>query len=243
MRTKAFSFRVFKEMLREPLTLIFGLGFPLILLALLSMIQANIPVELFEISSLAPGVTVFGLSFMTLFTAQIISRDRETAYISRLYTTPMKSRDFLLGYMLPMLPISLMQSVICYLFAFILGLEITLNVLLAIVALVPVSLLFISIGLLAGTTLSSKAVGGICGALLTNLSAWVSGIWFDVSLVGGVFETIANLLPFIHSVELVRGVIAGNFAHALPHLIWVIGYGVVLLSLSIWLFFKQMKKN
>ena len=37
MRLKAFALRVFKEIIRDPLTLIFGIGFPLVLLLLLSL--------------------------------------------------------------------------------------------------------------------------------------------------------------------------------------------------------------
>ena len=67
MRMITFAKRCTKEILRDPISLGFGLGFPLVLLLLLSALQANIPVSLFEIDTLAPGITVFGLSFMTLF--------------------------------------------------------------------------------------------------------------------------------------------------------------------------------
>ena len=90
---------------------------------------------------------------------------------------------------------------------------------------------------------NDKQVGGICGALLTNLSAWLSGVWFDLELVGGAFKTVANLLPFIHSVELLRGVLSGNFSDILPHFLWVIGYGVLLFFLAVLLFFRQMKRQ
>ena len=99
--------RCAKEILRDPINLGFGLGFPLVLLLLLSAIQANIPVSLFEIHTLTPGITVFGLSFMTLFSATLIAKDRESALLQRLYTTPLTGFDFIIGYMLPILPILL----------------------------------------------------------------------------------------------------------------------------------------
>ena len=71
MRVMTFAKRCSKEILRDPINLGFGLGFPLVLLVLLSAIQANIPVSLFEIDTLTPGITVFGLSFMTLFMEKI----------------------------------------------------------------------------------------------------------------------------------------------------------------------------
>ena len=243
MKTLAFAKRTGKEILLDPLNLGFGLGFPIILLLLLSAIQRSIPVSLFEINHLTPGITVFGLSFITLFSATIISRDRSTSLLARLYTTPLKPINFILGYTLPIIPIAVAQTIICYIFALILGLEITVNILYAIIFVIPVTILFISLGLLFGSILNDKQVGGICGALLTNLSAWLSGTWFDLQLVGGVFEKIAYLLPFVHAVDMERAILNGNFIDALPHLWWVLGYAVVSLSLAVWLFLRQMKKD
>lgn len=243
MKMLTFAKRNVIELIRDPLTVIFGLGFPIVLILLLSAIQANIPVPLFEIGSLAPGITVFGLSFMSLFSAMIISKDRSTSLLQRLYTTPLTPLDFILGYTLPIIPFAVAQSVVCYLVAIILGLEVTASILIAIVFIIPISLLFIALGLLFGSILSDKQVGGICGALLTNLTAWLSGIWFDLELVGGAFKRIAYVLPFVHAVELERAVLAGNYSDILPHLFWVLGYSSVLLFLSVVVFLRQMKRQ
>ena len=192
MRMMTFAKRCAKEILRDPINLGFGLGFPLVLLFLLSALQKNIPVSLFEIDTLTPGITVFGLSFMTLFSATLVAKDRESALLQRLYTTPLTGFDFIMGYMLPLLPIALGQTVICYLFAIPLGLSLSVNVVYALIGMTPIAVFNIALGLLCGSILGVKQVGGICGALLTNLSAWLSGVWFDLELVGGVFEKIAN---------------------------------------------------
>lgn len=243
MKMLCFAKRCAKEILRDPLNLLFGLGFPVVLLLLLSAIQANIPAELFAIESLAPGISVFGLSFMTLFSATLIARDRESALLLRLYTTPLKPADFILGYLLPMLPIALAQSGVCYVVAIALGLPVKGNILLAIVFLLPMAVFYISLGLLCGSICNVKQVGGVCGALLTNLSAWLSGVWFDLDLVGGVFKKIANLLPFVHAVELERAVISGNLTIALTHLYPVTGFALLTLFCAIILFLRQMKKQ
>lgn len=243
MRMLTFARRNAKEILRDPLNLAFGLGFPLVLLMLLSLIQANIPVPLFEIGHLTPGVTVFGLSFMTLFSASVIAKDRGSSLLRRLYTTPLTPTDFILGYTLPMIPIALMQCIVCYIAAIMLGLEITVNILYAAVAVVPVSILYIALGLLFGSILNDRQVGGICGALLTNLSAWLSGIWFELELVGGVFMKIAYALPFVHAVDMERAMLAGNFADAVPHLWWVLGYAAAVFALAVLLFLRQMKRQ
>ena len=243
MRMLTFASRNTKEILRDPLNLAFIFGFPLALLGLLSAIQANIPVALFEIQHLTPGVTVFGLAFLTLFSATLIAKDRGSALLQRLYTTPLTPLDFILGYTLPILPIGVVQSVVCYAAAVALGLSVTVHILLAIVLIVPVSLLYIALGLLCGSVLNDKQVGGICGALLTNLSAWLSGVWFDLELVGGAFREIAHMLPFVHAVEMERAVLRGDYAGIFPHLWWVLGYGAVLLTAAILLFLRQMKKQ
>ena len=243
MRTLAFAKRTAKEILRDPLTLFFGLGFPLVLILLLSAIQANIPVSLFEIDSLAPGICVFGLAFMTLFTALIISKDRSSSFLQRLYTTPMRSVDFILGYTLPIIPISVLQSVICYCVALCLGLDFSANLFVATLLVIPVALLYISLGLLFGSILSDKQVGGICGALLTNLSAWLSGIWFDLELVGKAFKTVAYSLPFVHAVELERLAVAGNFGEIWTHLLVVLAYIIGSMALAVYFFLRQMKNN
>ena len=237
-----FAKRNAKEIIRDPLNLAFGLGFPLVLILLLSAIQASIPVSLFEIGYLTPGITVFGLSFMTLFSATLIAKDRGGSLLQRLYTTPLTPMDFILGYTLPIIPFALGQSVICYVVAILLGLDITVNILLAVVFIIPVSVLFIALGLLFGSILTDKQAGGICGALLTNLSAWLSGTWFDLELVGGVFKKIAYALPFVHAVEMERAILAGSFADIFPHLWWVLGYALAALVIAVLLFLRQMKK-
>jgi len=243
MKMLTFAKRCTKEILRDPINLGFGLGFPLVLLLLLSAMQANIPVNLFEIDTLTPGITVFGLSFTTLFSATLIAKDRESALLQRLYTTPLTGFDFILGYMLPILPIALGQTVICYLFAIPLGLTFSVNIIYAVIGIIPMAVFNIALGLLCGSILGVKQVGGICGALLTNLSAWLSGVWFDLKLVGGLFEKIANALPFVHAAEMEKALFNGNFALAVTHALPILLYGVLITAVAVFCFLRQMKKQ
>ncbi len=242
-RIFTFSGRTAREVLRDPINLFFGLGFPVVLLLLMTAIQSNIPVNIFELSQLTPGITVFGLSFLSLFGAVLVSKDRESAFLQRLYTTPLRAPDFIFGYILPLLPMGAAQAVICYVIAFAIGLELKIGVIYAILLILPASLFYISLGLLCGSVLNSKQVGGICGALLTNASAFLSGVWFDLSLVGGAFKWVANVLPFYHAVELERAVFNGNYGDILPHLAVVLAYTVAFTVLAVLLFLRQMKKQ
>ena len=243
MRMMTFAKRCTKEILRDPLNLAFGLGFPLVLLFLLSAIQANVPVSLFEINRLTPGITIFGLSFMTLFSATLVAKDRESALLQRLYTTPLIGIDFILGYMLPILPIALGQTIICYLAALPLGLTFRVNIIYAIIGIIPMAIFNIALGLMCGSLLGVKQVGGICGALLTNLSAWLSGVWFDLNLVGGFFEKIANALPFVHAVKMEQALFNGDFEAAASHIWPVLAYATVATVIAMFSFLRQMKKQ
>ena len=243
MRMLTFAKRNLKEILRDPINLVFGLGFPLILLLLLNAIQANVPANLFEIDTLTPGITVFGLSFITLFSATLVAKDRESALLQRLYTTPLTGFDFILGYMLPLLPVAVGQTVICYLFAIPLGLTVSINIVYAIIGILPMAIFNIALGLLCGSILGVKQVGGICGALLTNLSAWLSGVWFDLKLVGGFFEKLAGVMPFVHTVEIEKALFSGNYGLVFGHILPVLLYSVFITAASVFFFLRQMKKQ
>ena len=243
MRMLTFAKRCTKEILRDPINLAFGLGFPLVLLLLLSSLQKNIPAELFDIDTLTPGITVFGLSFMTLFSATLIAKDRESAFLQRLYTTPLSGFDFIIGYMLPLLPIAIGQTVICYLFAIPLGLTVSANIIYAVIGIIPMAVFNIALGLLCGSIFGVKQVGGICGALLTNLSAWLSGVWFDLKLVGGFFEKLANALPFFRAAEAEKALFGGNSELAFSHILPIIIYCISITAVAVFFFLKQMKKQ
>ena len=243
MKTLAFASRNMKEILRDKINLAFGIGFPVVLLLLLSLIQSNIPVELFAIRYLAPGIAVFGLSFISLFSAMLIAKDRTSSFMLRMFTSPMKAAEFIAGYTMPLVPLAVAQIIVCFITAFFLGLGISVKLVVTVLVLIPAAILYIAIGLLCGSLLNDKQAGGVCGALLTNLSAWLSGTWFDLELAGGAFKTIANLLPFAHAVNAGRAALAGEYSRIMPDLVWVIGYAAAILLIAVWVFTRKMKSD
>lgn len=243
MKTLAFASRNSKEILRDRLNLAFGIGFPVVLLLLLSAIQSNIPVQLFAIDHLAPGIAVFGLSFISLFSGMLIAKDRTSSFMLRLFTSPFTASNFIFGYTLPLLPMAVLQVAVCFAVAFFLGLTVSINVLFTIIVLIPAAVLFIAIGLLCGSLFNDKQVGGVCGALLTNLSAWLSGTWFDLNLVGGAFKRVADALPFVHAVNAGRAALSGNYSSIFPDLWWVIGYAFVIMAIAILVFTRKMNSD
>ena len=244
MRILLFAKRNTKEVLRDPINFFFGLGFPIILLVLLSIINDAIPPEaenpMFEIRNLAPGLAMFGSVFMALFSGMLLSKDRTSSFLMRLFTSPMTSVDFILGYTLPMLAMTIVQAAITLLTAGAFGLEITINFLFAVIVTALTSLLFVGTGLLFGSLMNDKAVGGICGALLTNVAGWLSGVFIPIDLIGGAFKKITNILPFYHSVEAIKSTLSGNFGHAFSHLAVVMSYTIVIFVLAIIVFQRRM---
>ena len=244
MRIILFARRNTKEVLRDPINFFFGLGFPIILLILLSIINNAIPPEaenpMFEIRNLAPGLAMFGSVFMALFSGMLLSKDRTSSFLMRLFTSPMTSVDFILGYTLPMLAMTIVQAAITLLAARAFGLEITIHLLFAVIVTALTSLLFVGTGLLFGSLMNDKAVGGVCGALLTNVAGWLSGVFIPIDLIGGAFKKITNILPFYHSVEAIKSTLSGNFGHAFSHLTVVMIYTIVIFVLAIIVFQRKM---
>lgn len=247
MKILLFARRNTKEILRDSTNLFFGLGFPLVLLFLLSVINSAIPAEanntMFSIENTAPGIATFGTAFFALFSGMLLAKDRTTTFLMRLFASPMTALDFIFGYTLPLLVMAAVQGVITFLAAAILGLPLSVNTLLAVLVVLPIAVLFVGLGLLFGSFLDDKAVGGICGALLTNIAGWFSGTWIPLDLIGGVFKQTAEVLPFYHSVEAAKEAIRGNFTEIMPHIAVVLGYAVVFYALAVFAFYHKMKSD
>lgn len=244
MRAGLFAKRNIKEILRDPVNFFFALGFPLALLALLSFINNAIPPEadnpMFAIENLSPGLAMFGTAFMALFAGMLLAKDRTSSFLMRLFTSPMTSAEFILGYSIPMMIMALAQAAITILASVLFGLEITVNILPAILVTMLTSLLFVGLGLLCGSLMNDKAVGGICGAALTNVAGWLSGVFIPIDLIGGAFKAVTEILPFYHSVQAIQAALSGRFEDIFTHLAVVMGYAVVIFVLAVVVFRRKM---
>jgi ABC-2 type transport system permease protein len=240
MKILAFSLRNTKEILRDKINILFGLGFPIIILMLLSFVQKNVPAPMFQLQQLTPGIIVFGFSFFSLFSGMLIAKDRTSSLFMRLFTSPLKAYHFIVSYYIPFIPLAILQAIITFIVAIFLGLDFTFNIFGVLLVSIPAAVLFLSLGILFGTILNDKQVGGVCGALLTNFSAWLSDTWFQVDLAGATFAAIAKALPFYHAVEAGRFALAGDYAHVFPDLWWVLGYATLLTAIAILIFRSKM---
>lgn len=238
-KTLIFAKRNFLELFRDLLTLIFTILLPvgIFLIMLFLTKQLDIPNPAFEIQSFTPATIIFSFSFLTLFTSMLVAKDRQTAFLTRLLVSPLKAHDYILGYMLPITLISLIQNLILFAVALLFGLQFSFNIILVIVATLPVSIIFSSLGLILGSIFNDKQASAI-SSLLIQVVAFTSGMWFDLNLIGGVYKTICYILPFANSVDLLKYILAGDYTKAIIPLIIVLSYMILLTILSIIIFKK-----
>ena len=207
MRTLNFAKRNFKEIIRDPLSIIFSVLLPLFLLFIFK--QINIPNESYELHNFTPGIVVFGFSFITLFTAMLVSKDRTSSLLIRLGISPMKPIEYILGYMLSIIPLILIQNVLFFILAIALGLSFSINIIWAILISIVVAILFIAIGIILGSLFSEKASSGI-SSIVVQLVCFTSGMYFPRELLGDVFSRICEYLPFESCVTIIKGVMNAN---------------------------------
>lgn len=251
MKSKVFAVRTWKEIARDPLSYIFCLGFPVVMLAIMSVVDQSIPSEagpqVFHLQNLAPGIAYFGLTFVMLFTCIQVSKDRATALLLRLYVSPMKSLDYICGYTMPMVVLAVIQTVICFCASVVVGVCIGESLavgtlMLSVLALVPSMLLFVGFGILFGTLVGEKAAPGIC-SILISVAGMIGGIWMDVESIGGVLSKVAKALPFYHGVTLARLPFRETSEGVAEHLLWTVVCGVFVYGLAVWVFRTKMKKD
>lgn len=238
MRMLNFAKRNFKELIRDPLSLVFEIALPIFLLFIFQ--QFNIPAENFKLENFTPSIILFGFSFITLFTATLVAKDRTSSFLIRLGTSPMKSSDYILGYILSLLIVVLMQNVLFFLTAIIMGLKFSMSIIPTILVSMVISIFFISLGILIGSLVSEKGTGGL-GSIIVQLVCFTSGMYFPKDIVGGVFATICELLPFEACLNILQGTLHSDFSNVtITHTIVFIIYFVAVILLSIVIFKKRM---
>lgn len=251
MRSIIFAKRTAKEILRDPLTFLFCLGFPILMLVIMTIVNQSIPeqagLKIFQMESLAPGIVLFGFTFIMLFTCMQVAGDRSTALLIRLYASPMKSIDFVAGYTLPILVIAILQSIITFGAALIVTLftKETLqpeNLLFCLLPLLPAALLFLGLGMLFGTILGVKAAPGVC-SILISVVCMLGGIWMDIDALGGGLMKLAHILPFYQAVKAARMAVMGRFSEMWDPLFRTAVYGLGIYLLAVGALRHRMKKD
>ncbi len=239
MKTITFAKRCFKEIIRDPLSIIFSIILPLLLLFIFT--QINIPSSNYKVDNLTPGIVIFSFSFITLFTTILVAKDRSTFLLVRLQISSIKMSNYIFGYIISILPIIIIQNFLIYLLAIILNLNITIGIFFAILSSIPISILFITLGIIIGTLVSDKAAAGV-SSIIVQLVSFTSEMYFDASMLSKTFNTICNILPFSACVELLKSFLNYNFDNLVINILKVSIYLAIFLIFSCILFKKRLIK-
>jgi ABC-2 type transport system permease protein len=234
--------RNLKEIYRDPVPMVFGTAMPVVLLLLFTSIGKKAPVEIFSPLMLVPAVAVFSFGFLIMFSASLISRDRQTAFLTRLLMSPLKSSDFILAYLLAFFPLALLQSIVCFLVGTMLGMAISWQIFLVLLFLLLLAVACIGIGMILGSlgTENQVAMGG---SILMVIISLFSGAWMDLKMVGGIFKTVGYALPFAHAIDGSRAILKGSFWSDISvEFYWVFGYALISIILGIIAFKWRMKQ-
>lgn len=249
MKSIVFASRNFKELVRDPLSWIFCLGFPIVMLVVMTLINESIPEEagmtLFRIENLAPGIMIFGLTFVMLFACLLIAGDRGEAFLLRIFTSPMKSSDYIMGYIIPLIVLCFGQVIITFAASLIVAAVSGTNLdiqgmFFSIIAAIPSMLMFIGFGLLFGTLFNKNAAPGL-SSIIICFSGMLGGIWMDIDSIGGAMADICKVLPFYHSVKAARLAFSGDFTGSMSESGIVLIWAAVVVAVSIIVFKKKMR--
>jgi len=241
MKYLYFTSRNQREIIRDPLAPIFSILMPIIFILLFSAIAKSAPVELFQPISIVPGLTIFGISFITMFLGSLIAKDKSSSFLSRLIVSPLKPKDFIFGYIVPMFPIAVLIAICCTVAGIAIGVPFSINILFVFLSYIPYIFLASVAGALIGILCSESQVL-VFGNVFVIGGAILGGMWMDIIAVGGTIKTIAISLPFYHAVEASRLALSGETASIWQHL-GVVGIYVLVLFVLATVFFKRKLKS
>lgn len=242
MKYTYFAQRNFKEILRDPLSLILGVLLPVFFILLFSTISKNAPIEVFKPVSIVPGITIFGFTFITMFLGLLIAKDKSTSFLTRLFISPLKPKDFIIGYSIPLLPFSLIIGVACLIVGVYVGLPVSLKIVYTLISFIPYILFSVFVGIFLGLVCNEAQIMAI-GNIYIIASALLGGAWMDLNMLGVTVKNITEFLPFSHAIEFSRIILSDRQENIWIHLIVVSGYAIIFFFLSVYFFTRKMKSD
>lgn len=233
MKNKCFVLanRNIKEMLRDPLSLVFCIGFPLIMLLIMQLVFTNIDIEIpanFAIKSYANGICVFGYTFTSMFLAMQITSDKNTAFIRRIEISPINKFTYYFSFFLSALPMILIQTVLFFFVALIFKFPFDGNFPLSIIYLFPSAVFYIVIGILLGCICKNEKQPGPIASVLVSVTGILGGVFMPINLFKGGFYTFVNLLPFSHSVLIASELQTVGAKCIYPHILYLLFWIIVM---------------
>ena len=187
-----------------------------------------------------PGIAVYGLMILISTAAGIIAGDREKGFLSRMFTTPAKPWDFILGYSLPFIPVLIVSTLIYLGVGMALGLTVVGNLGHAFLIFFLTGLCSVGMGMIVGSLVKSESQTGISWIFIVPM-AMISGAYFTVDRMPSAVKSVARALPFIHAIDASRAVLNGSsFSAIMLDIYWLVGWAVVLFAVGIALFRRTM---
>ncbi|OFY64056.1 MAG: hypothetical protein A2V64_11335 [Bacteroidetes bacterium RBG_13_43_22] len=242
MKLFSLATRNLKEVYRDPASIILGLALPVTLLILFSSIYKRVQLPMFSPQWMTPGVIVFSYAFLIMFLSVLLTRDRESSFLTRLFTTPLSPSDFIIAYLIPFIPLALVQTVICLIAGAIMGASFV-NIFLSLVIFFLVFMICASTGMIMGALLSITQVTAFGSVLVTAIGLFC-GAWTPLKEMGGIFETVGYALPFAHAVDALKYLLSGaSFSDVLINFYWVLVYSIILVLFAILSFRWKMKQR
>lgn len=243
-----FTKRNIVETLRSPASWGFGAVMPLGILIIMQVIVKSIGrdaatnVPMFAVDAFTGGTVVFGASFISMLCVLLISRDISDSFLTRLFVSPMRSSDFIIGYALSMMPLLLLQIVLVFFTAMAFGLTLSVNILAAILLAFLSSMMFIALGILFGCLLPAKAAPPVC-SVVVQMAALLSGMWIPLETIGGGLSIFCHILPFANAYDVIKYTIIGEYSKVWIPLIIVLAYTVAFGVLAVLAFKRRMRNN
>lgn len=246
-RTLILTKRNLKEIVVEPLSIIFCLALPLVMLVGMELIYMSMSEEMqagavmFRIENFASGIAVFGFTFTAMFLAISITSDKNSAFMTRLLISPVKPIEYYISFVLSALPLCFFQTVLFYLVAFCFGLKLSGALLVSIVYLIPAMLFYISSGLLVGALVNHDNEAGPLCSILVSGAGILGGVWMPVETLSEGFFNFCKILPFYNTVKPSSKALLGDY-NGLKEIVITLMYTVVFITISALVYKKKLKK-
>lgn len=237
-----FARRNSKEILRDPLSLILGLVLPVTFILLFSAIAKNAPIEVFKPVNIVPGIAIFGFTFFTMFLGLLIAKDKSTSFLTRLFISPLRAKDFIMGYSIPLVPLALFMGAVCLLVGVFIGIPLSMSLIYTLISFIPYILFSIYIGIFLGVVCNETQILAI-GNIYIMASALLGGAWMDLNFLGESMKYVTQILPFSHAIELSRIILADKQESLWFHFIFVAAYAVLFFILSVYFFRRKMNSD
>jgi ABC-2 type transport system permease protein len=195
------------------------------------------------IDFIGPGIITFGLLILIPTSARTIVRDKEKGFLSRLLTTPARPLDFILGYSLSNVAITIAQIIIFVFGAWAMGMDIIGNLGLAFVIFFLTGLCSVGLGMVIASLSRSENQAEPLAWLFSMPLAMLSGCWFSIELMPSYIRMVAFAFPYAHTIEAARGIlIRGVGLEAVgTDFLFLVGWAVVIFAIGVILFRRSMR--